>query len=495
MANRITFPLILIISVLSTNNLKPQNPFEIHLNLPGFQYVRNIFEVENNNYVAICNHDFTYNMPVNNSLFLKFSDENNITEYAIQKQDTVTNITKGFTKDNGNYFLMGFIRDTLDPETLTKLYICEVDSGFTIVWEKMFDVPEQHKKIRLINYKISNNGIITMEGHFIPISEKETDPYLFFVKLTVEGEMLGNNYNSKYQSINLDEDIIIKNDNSGYYLFDNVKDSLGWSFDWLSIDTNLNIIDRGGFYGTWNFFGSYVTVRKLSNNNLLYISHNGGTFYYDVIDVRISDMDLNFLKDTMLIRQDTNMYPGSYNGMDFISEDEIFVVGYTPGFMFLPGSTDYKIYVLDSELNFKGAKIYGGETRYAILNLLATSDGGCIVGGAVPDFEGSYDSDIYIRKIMTGDIYTHAEETPNPNDRDVSVWPNPFRDIISVYTHRKGLRFQLYGENGKMVLQVGILPNQANNINSGFVPKGAYVYKLISIEGDKIVQTGKLIKH
>ncbi len=389
---------------------------------------------------------------------------------------------------------MGSVRDTIDPEAGIKLYFCEVSSNFTIVWEKMYDVPEEHEKIRINDYRIGDNDVITLEGHFIPINEKYTDPYLFFVKLTMEGEILGNNFTSRYQSISRNEDLIIKPDAAGYYVFGDVKDSLGWSFEWLSIDSNFNIIDRGDFYGTWNFFGSSVTVRKLSNNHLLYISRNGGTFYYDAIDVRISDMGLDFLKDTMLIRQDTNMYPGSFNGMDFIDEDEIFIVGYTPGFMFMPSTNDYKIYVLDSELNFKGAKVYGGETRYNITDILATSDGGCIVAGAVPDFEGSYDYDIYIMKTMANDIYTHAEETPDLNDRDVSVYPNPFGDMILVNTFGKGLEFQLYDEKGKMILQMDILPNQPNIINSGFIPKGTYVYKIVSISRNKTTQTGKLIK-
>ena len=493
MNNKTLLPLFVFV-LLMNSETKSQSSFEIHYALPGFQLVRNIFEVENNNYVAICNSGYDDNLPIQNTFFLKFSDENNINEYAIQKQDTITNITKGFAKENGNYLLMGSVRDTLSTSSNLKLYICEVTEGFSIVWEKMYDVPEEHKTLRIIDYRIGDNGVLTIEGHFRPIDEKYTDPYLFFVKLSMEGEMLGHNYQTEYQSILTGENLIIKPDENGYYLFGQVKDSLGWSFDWLSIDTNLNIIDRGNFYGIWNFFGEYVTVRKLSNNNLLYISINGGSFYYDVIDVRISDMDLDFMADTMLIRQDTNMYPGSYNGMDFITEDEIFIVGFTPGFMFLPGTNDYKIYVLDSELNYKGAKVYGGETRYSITDIVATSDGGCLVAGVVPDFEGSYDYVVYIRKIESGDIYTYAEETIDPNDRDVSVWPNPFGDHIIVQTLRKGLKFLLFDEKGKMVLQTDILSNQPNSINSGAIPNGAYVYKVFSIEGDKLVQTGKLIK-
>ena len=485
---------LFVFVLLINSGTKSQNTFEIHVSQAGFQLVRNIFEVENNNYVAICNSDYDDNLPIQNTFFLKFSDENNINEYVIQKQDTVTNITKGFAKNNGNYLLMGSVRDTLSTNSHIKLYVCEVTEGFSIVWEKMYDVPEEHKKIRIIDYRIGDNGVLTIEGHFRPIDEKYTDPYLFFVKLTMEGEMLGSNYSSKYQSIGRSEDMIIVSDVTGYYLFGQVKDSLGWSFDWLSIDTNLNIIDRGNFYGTWDYFGGNVTVRNLSNNNLLYISTNGGSFFYDVIDMRISDMGLDFLKDTMLIRQDTNMYPGYFNGMDFIDEDEIFIVGYTPGFMFLPGTNDYKVYVVDSELNFKGAKVYGGETRYEMTDIVATSDGGCLVAGAVPDFEGSYDYDIYIRKMMAGDIYTNAEETPVPNDRDVSVWPNPFGDKILAQTFRKGLQFQLFDEKGEMVAQESLSPNGPNSIHSAFLKKGAYIYKIVAIEKGQTIQSGKLIK-
>jgi len=49
-------------------------------------------------------------------------------------------ITKGFAKDNGNYYLMGSVRDTLAPEAATKLYICEVTADFSIVCGFLFKI-------------------------------------------------------------------------------------------------------------------------------------------------------------------------------------------------------------------------------------------------------------------------------------------------------------------------------------------------------------------
>ena len=116
-----------------------------------------------------------------------------------------------------------------------------------------------------------------------------------------------------------------------------------------------------------------------------------------------------------------------------------------------PGTEVFRFHIFDSNLNLKGVKEYGGDKRYWFFNMMVTSDGGCLLTGMVPDYDGSWNHDAYVVKVMPDDILTFAEETPFDFDRDVIVFPNPFSTEINIQTVRKNLTFNMFDIMGNQV--------------------------------------------
>jgi len=137
-------------------------------------------------------------------------------------------------------------------------------------------------------------------------------------------------------------------------------------------------------------------------------------------------------------------------------------------------------------------KMYGGDQRYWFYNLIATSDGGCIMTGMVGDYDGADNTNGYLIKVMPEDIVTNAEETPLPFDYDVAVFPNPFTDHLYFETVRKNLRLSLTDNTGKEVANEKLTEITRAGLDTGHLLPGIYYYK-INDKGREI-QTGKLIK-
>ena len=179
-------------------------------------------------------------------------------------------------------------------------------------------------------------------------------------------------------------------------------------------------------------------------------------------------------------------------GLGYIDPNTIWIARFDGTLTNVTGTEVFRFYIFDSNLNLKGVKEYGGTTRYWFYDLLVTSDGGCLLTGMVPDYEGSWNHDAYVIKVMPEDILTFAEETPFDFDRDVLVFPNPFSTEINVQTVRENLTFNIFDVAGKLVLSKKIdqIPNytlSTGNINPGF-----YFYTVS--DNGRVIQTGKLIK-
>ena len=181
-----------------------------------------------------------------------------------------------------------------------------------------------------------------------------------------------------------------------------------------------------------------------------------------------------------------------YNGLEFIDNNNIWIPTYVDIPTNLPGAELFRFHIFDTNLNLKGVKEYGGDKHYCLFNTLVTSDGGCLLTGMVPDYEGSWNHDAYVIKVMPEDVLTFAEETPFDFDRDVIVFPNPFLTEINIQTVRKNLTFNMFDIIGNLILskEIDHIPNytlSTGNINSGF-----YFYTIHY--RNRTIQSGKLIK-
>jgi len=112
------------------------------------------------------------------------------------------------------------------------------------------------------------------------------------------------------------------------------------------------------------------------------------------------------------------------------------------------GTETYQIFNFDSQLHINGWKDFGGDTRFWLYQVIATSDGGCIVVGIIPESNGSVERDIYINKIVPEDVITGIGESNFIEKSQLSVTPNPLSNEIVIKTSLDDYQFLLLNLDG-----------------------------------------------
>jgi len=211
---------------------------------------------------------------------------------------------------------------------------------------------------------------------------------------------------------------------------------------------------------------------------------------YD-LQMRVSDVNLIPIIDTVIFDDGWNFLP-VYSGLDFIDENNIWTATYP---LLGDSYSDWeygRIYIFDAELNVKGAKYFGGSSSLYLYSLKALEDGGCIITGITPDENNSDYNDVFFKKVMPYDIITHAEETSDPNDYDVLIYPNPVVNELKVETFRRNLDISLFSSDGGYVILNKELTVPYTIIETSNLKTDSYIYKIS--ENGKTIQTGKIIK-
>ncbi len=420
---------------------------------------------------------------------LKYSDPADVQTSTFGKPDTSLVFQMGFQKENGNYIIIGRLSDSLSPEYSENIYLCEITSEMGVVWEKTFPAPAGYA-LYLSDFLIDgDNNIIIMSSMRIP---PYTNGYLFLTKFDMNGELLNSSFLPEYD-VRTYNDIILKLDGTGYTIIGMLNKS-NIVRNWIDLDTSLNIVAEGG--ALENALQIAVTAKWLSDGNLFIVDGEGPETpgaYRDMM-ARVISPDLETtLCDTVFIDPD-NVYIPVYDGMDFVYEDLIWTCTFNEDFPYFQGDETFKVYLFDSELNLKGMKVFGGDSRWWFFHLVATNDGGCIITGAKREPGGAELSDVdyYLIKVMPDDMITSAEETSFENDFDVAVFPNPFNNHLTTETMRENLVFSVFDSNGHKVLSGAVNNIPKTNFDSRNLIPGFYFY-VITDKG-RTIQCGKLIK-
>jgi hypothetical protein len=484
--------LLLIIRLFTLEPLYSQQSFELTFGTEGKEARLYTFE-NNGNYLTLGVHSAD---SIIHGMYSKINiisqDGIIIKEGTIAKQDTSVGISMGFPKSNGNYFIAGSLSDTATPYDYNVSYLCEVNPELDIVWEKMYTIPlPLYSDHSIENFLITPDHSVIIEGR-IDTSIGMYNDLLYLAKYDLEGNQLGFRTYTDWKDYSTGSELIFKPDSTGFYLIGDVPIDYV-ATDWIEFDLDLNLIDSGLIEDSIGYMNTPLTVRRLQNGNMIMANRsselNGGP--YDDLEMRIIDQNFNLIKDTILYC-DESVYVPDHRGMGFIDENNIWVVGFEPSFLFLPGTTIFYFFLFDSNLHLKGMKQYGGDTRYWFIDLLPTSDGGCLVTGIVPEYEGSHNNDNSIIKVMPDDVLTHAEETLALNDRDVLVYPNPFGSELKMETMRNGLTFKLFDSMGRLVHSVNMNDLPRTIIKTEHLLPGFYSYQIT--DKNRTIQSGKLMK-
>lgn len=196
---------------------------------------------------------------------------------------------------------------------------------------------------------------------------------------------------------------------------------------------------------------------------------------------------------------DTIDFPAAWQGIDFITNDSIFIGG-TRGFGYYNHyhHTEPSWFIIlqtDSLLNVRWERFYGGDAYYMLTNILATKDGGVVIAGTRYDYENSTEqqTDILFLKLNDDGIIVNDNEIPSIKMHEAIVYPNPGTTEIKVRiaAQYKESTFQLFDMNGKQVASENII-GKWGTINTSFLKPGTYIYRISSEDG--LFESGKWVK-
>jgi len=282
-----------------------------------------------------------------------------------------------------------------------------------------------------------------------------------------------------------------------------LKDNKYWFFiqglfEYMILDHELNIVqtqDIPQFIGSqvsvkWDSDSSFYLIGNLlfppPSNNLAFIKQ------FDPIDTTAHMFQIWRVTDSV-------DYPGTQTGIDFRNKDTIFAGGtrnfniQNPTYATQPSW--FVVLQLDSLLNVRWERFYGGDAYYKMDRVYATRDGGCIVAGTRYDYLNSTEqqTDIFVLKLNNDGLLVGNPELNTGRMTEAIVFPNPGKDEMQLriaHQHPVSL-FTLYDLGGKLVLQQHINGWEAA-VNTTGLGAGTYIYVITAQTG--LHETGKWVK-
>jgi hypothetical protein len=282
-----------------------------------------------------------------------------------------------------------------------------------------------------------------------------------------------------------------------------LKDNKYWFFiqglfEYMILDQELNIVQTQDIP---EFMTGQVSVKWDSDSSFFLIGkHMFPSPAYNLAFIRQFDpIDTTAHLFHIWRVTDTVDYPGTQTGIDFRNKDTIFAGGtrnfniYNPTYATQPSW--FVVLQLDSLLNIRWERFYGGDAYYKMDRVYATFDGGCIVAGTRYDYLNSTEqqTDIIVLKLNNDGLLVGNPELNTGKMTEAIVYPNPGKDEmhLRIAAQHPFSVVTLYDLGGRQVLQQSINGQEAVIRTTGLAP-GTYIYELSAPTG--LYETGKWVK-
>lgn len=372
-----------------------------------------------------------------------------------------------------------------ESENSTTVIFSKYNSSFEAIFYKEYIIkPNSLLEVKDVINDSENNFIIA--GYLYNATSIDST---FLLKVNNEGDSL--TYKTFKPS---NDDNKIERINNGYVLTTNDR-------EFYKLDNNLNIVSYSGIY-TIIHSGLWADFKVFSDKKYLYtgvnIQFNNSHQDYN-IGIALIDSGLFKIKEKSFGKYDTNDATGYLKSIDFINKNNIFLVGtsnfYTgedPFFRETPSW--YIVNNIDSNLNLRWQKFYGGEVSYFLETLLATEDGGCLLLGRKYDYQTQGNSNtMHILKIDQNGLITSNKETQQIKSYNAIVYPNPAKDkltfrIAENFTNSEITINDLSGKQIQTIANVSSI----ENIDISSFSNGIYVFTIKN--NNQIIETGRFVK-
>ncbi len=168
---------------------------------------------------------------------------------------------------------------------------------------------------------------------------------------------------------------------------------------------------------------------------------------------------------TFIVAGETMPYSGNHNGL--------FCAKYTTDMERLYSH----VYHMDNNRNY-------------YIDLIATSDGGCLLYGYVTDYY--HEINFYALKIGPDGLVTGETSIP-VGKSPIKVYPNPTSDVIrfDMQGESKVMDFELMDMQGQTVLRQKV--SSSEEISTRHLPQGIYAYRILNKKGE-MMYSGKMVK-
>lgn len=411
----------------------------------------------------------------------------------LPKADSNSAFHFGFPKENGNLMFIGTLADTTDRLKARYTYLCELTPDLEIVWEKIDPIPSPpvdttNHTVR--NFLITSDQEIIIQG-IIDTVQHGFNGLLYLTKFDMQGNRLQFSLFPSWKDVGNSSEMIFKADSTGFYLIGRL--SLNSVVrDWIEFDLDFNIINSGRLENESSYFLAPICAVRLKDGNIAIanqLQESGPVLTYGV-EMRLYSTDFELIK-TSLYYTEKKVYTPLSRSIGLANDSTIWVAAFDWEFPTgVPGKEDIIFLVYDNQLNLLGEKIYYGNSRYWIRDLLACSDEGCLISGSTTEFDGADWPDNFLLKVQLDDVVTTTTEI-NDITYSTSIHPIPAKDRITLSNVAESSELFVYNIAGQLVASY-YLNKGINQLEVKSMQPGIYFASIL--QNQQLIQTLKFVK-
>ncbi|MEI6886524.1 MAG: hypothetical protein WCO02_18690, partial [Bacteroidota bacterium] len=423
---------ILLLFILSSIHVYSQFGFVFRYITPDDEYPNDIIETGDGGFIISVS---TGSFPLTyQALFIRLNkDGDTVCTKKINQNQGTCYINHLDKLDNGTFIGIG---EKKTGNEAARLWLITITDSLKIIHDTTF----------LTGFKSLGNMVYSFIDHFhnlIVYGSAEPYaaplgpyPYVYKISQTYDSLFFHFYTNQHGQYV---FSMMEKPDYSGYYmsLWGQYLVQTYSQSQFLTLDYSFIIQHIDSIPGELDL---YLNTKAFSNQDFLVTGKRSdyGTPRTDKIGLLRLDSSFNIKNEVFFGPEDTVTYPAYNTNLDFLNTQNIYLGGvanqnYSGIFSYDPS------YILigkfDSLFNLTWQKYFGGDMYYMVWSVIATTDGGCIIGASSNDYASQGEQrDIYILKVDSSGLITGINNLPPVRNQESSVYPNPGNNIIYVET-------------------------------------------------------------
>ena len=249
----------------------------------------------------------------------------------------------------------------------------------------------------------------------------------------------------------------------------------GYKYQMYKFDYDLNLMSHDSIKNGLTNYYNPIYYRK---NEIIHIGqkrkHMSSTFDFGVC---ILDSNLNSKYFVQYGVDDTTEFPAAHESISKFENNVFIGATYNDSPYIAQNKTKYMLIKMDTNYNVIWEKYYLGDDYDGMTNVIATSDGGCLMGGLHVDMNPESDNTlaaIRLLKIDSNGIITWTRDIKTQY-ANLSIYPNPTTDYINIISNGSIAMLDLciVDINAKQVLYKKINSQQAR-IDVSELSSGVY---------------------